>query len=413
MTGIDLINSMGMIDDRFIEEADAYKPKETGMSRKNRAWVLVAASLISALTILLVGIYAGQQENENVVDISVYQINIEDYEIENQILLAYTGNDSIVPIPNEVRVISSDAFGTNNNIKTIVIGANVEQIESGAFLKLKSLEEFLVDENNEYFKVVDGFLIKNDGTLVLSDVGEYGDDRTSDDILYYVNNFIAKNKKHLELFKKIELGSALLGITCEYSEESEEISIYASALEVFGQNVIFDEKQYKINGNQKFQCFETDKYFLLSSKRSDGLESDVFIIYNGGYVRHSGYDGEYDYWGNKAGTYTESVITFYKDNGKLYYHRIPEKFYKNVDQVKGIIMDKCVARDEFYKEVGTVDIIDGKISFMSLEVYTIEQFIDVEKEYKLWCETLKGYISDGLSLDDYLTQNSQKYERAK
>ena len=413
MTGIDLINSMGMIDDRFIEQADAYKPKEIGKSRKNRAWVLVAASLISALTILLVGIYAGQQENENVVDISVYQINIEDYEIENHILLAYTGNDSIVPIPNEVRVISSDAFGTNNNIKTIVIGANVEQIESGAFLKLKSLEEFLVDENNEYFKVVDGFLIKNDGTLVLSDVGEYGDDRTSDDILYYVNNFIAKNKKHLELFKKIELGSALLGITCEYSEESEEISIYASALEVFGQNVIFDEKQYKINGNQKFQCFETDKYFLLSSKRSDGLESDVFIIYNGGYVRHSGYDGEYDYWGNKAGTYTESVITFYKDNGKLYYHRIPEKFYKNVDQVKGIIMDKCVARDEFYKEVGTVDIIDGKISFMSLEVYTIEQFIDVEKEYKLWCETLKGYISDGLSLDDYLTQNSQKYERAK
>lgn len=413
MTGIDLINSMGMIDDRFIEEADAYKPKEIGKSRKNRAWVLVAASLISALTILLVGIYAGQQENENVVDISYYQINIEDYEIENHILLAYTGNDSIVPIPNEVRVISSDAFGTNNNIKTIVIGANVEQIESGAFLKLKSLEEFLVDENNEYFKVVDGFLIKNDGTLVLSDVGEYGDDRTSDDILYYVNNFIAKNKKHLELFKKIELGSALLGITCEYSEESEEISIYASALEVFGQNVIFDEKQYKINGNQKFQCFETDKYFLLSSKRSDGLESDVFIFYNGGYVRHSGYDGEYDYWGNKAGTYTESVITFYKDNGKLYYHRIPEKFYKNVDQVKGIIMDKCVARDEFYKEVGTVDTIDGKISFMPLEVYTIEQFIDVEKEYKLWCETLKGYISDGLSLDDYLTQNSQKYERAK
>ena len=413
MTGIDLINSMGMIDDRFIEEADAYKPKEIGKSRKNRAWVLVAASLISALTILLVGIYAGQQENENVVDISVYQINIEDYEIENHILLAYTGNDSIVPIPNEVRVISSDAFGTNNNIKTIVIGANVEQIESGAFLKLKSLEEFLVDENNVYFKVVDGFLIKNDGTLVLSDVGEYGDDRTSDDILYYVNNFIAKNKKHLELFKKIELGSALLGITCEYSEESEEISIYASALEVFGQNVIFDEKQYKINGNQKFQCFETDKYFLLSSKRSDGLESDVFIFYNGGYVRHSGYDGEYDYWGNKAGTYTESVITFYKDNGKLYYHRIPEKFYKNVDQVKGIIMDKCVARDEFYKEVGTVDTIDGKISFMPLEVYTIEQFIDVEKEYKLWCETLKGYISDGLSLDDYLTQNSQKYERAK
>ena len=305
MTGIDLINSMGMIDDRFIEQADAYKPKETGMSRKNRAWVLVAASLISALTILLVGIYAGQQENENVVDISYYQINIEDYEIENQILLAYTGNDSIVPIPNEVRVISSDAFGTNNNIKTIVIGANVEQIESGAFLKLKSLEEFLVDENNEYFKVVDGFLIKNDGTLVLSDVGEYGDDRTSDDILYYVNNFIAKNKKHLELFKKIELGSALLGITCEYSEESEEISIYASALEVFGQNVIFDEKQYKINGNQKFQCFETDKYFLLSSKRSDGLESDVFIFYKGGYVRHSGYDGEYDYWGNKAGTYLQ------------------------------------------------------------------------------------------------------------
>lgn len=427
MNGNDLINAFGKIDDRFIEEAEYYNPSKIVASRKKRGFVLVAASLLTVLTIMLAVLLVGERENdnpsvntddlthstENRVNISDYQIKTEDYKIDNNVLLSYTGNESIVPIPNEVKVISSTAFGVNDNIKTIVLGANVEDIEPEAFVKLRYLKEFFVDKNNEYYQVVDGFLIKNDGTLVLADLGEYGDDRTSDDILYYVNNFIEKNKKHLDLFKKIEIGSAVLHICCEKDKESDSIRIYATALEVFGEIVSFDEKQYAINGNQKFQCFETEKYFVLKSNKNASPETDVYIFYDRGHILYSGYDGEYDYWGNKVGTYTASVITFYKEDNELYYHRIPEKFYKNVDQVVGIIMEKCVARDEFYKEIGKVDVIEGKLIFTPLKTYTIEQHIDIEKEYKLWTETVKGHIPDGLTLDEYLIWNSQRYERAK
>ena len=427
MNGIDLINAFGKIDDSFIEEADYYNPSKIAESRKKRGFILAAASLLILLTTMLTVLFVGERENdnpsvntdnltqstENRVNISDYQIKFEDYKIENNVLLSYTGKESIVPIPNEVKVISSTAFGVNDNIKTIVLGENVEDIEPEAFVKLRYLKEFFVDKNNEYYQVVDGLLVKNDGTLVLAELGEYGEDRTSDDILYYVNYFIAKNKKHLDLFKKIEIGSAVLHICCEKDKESDSIRIYATALEVFGEIVSFDEKQYAINGNQKFQCFETEKYFVLKSYSLLHDANDVYIFYDGGHILYSGYDGDYDFWGNKVGTYTASEITFYKEDNKLYYHRIPEKFYKNVDQIVGIIMDKCVARDEFYKEIGKVDVTEGKLTFAPLETYTIEQLIDIEKEYKLWSETVKGHIPDGLTLDEYLVWNSQRYERAK
>lgn len=406
LTVNDLIIAFGKIDPQYIEEADSLT-----MPRKNHFWIMVAASVFMMLSILFVGIYIGQQENESGVSVSDYPINYKDYKIENHILLSYTGNDSIVPIPNEVNIISSKAFGANSNIKTIIIGANVEKIESGAFLELNCLEEFLVDENNKYYQVVDGLLIKKDGTLVLYDIGEYGDDRTSDDILFFVNAFIIQNKEHLDLFKQVEVGDALLHITCEYSEEGKNVRIYATALEVFGERVKFKEKEYIVNGNQKFQCFETDDYFLLSSQT--GSDRDIYILYQGGHILYSENEGEYDCWGNKKGTYTQSEITFYKENGKLGYYRIPEKFYKNVDQVQGIIMDKCVAREEFYKEVGTVDIVNGEILFTAQETYTIEQCVNLEREYELWIETAKGHIPEGLSLDDYLAWNGERYERAK
>ena len=76
-------------------------------------------------------------------------------------------------------------------------------------------------------------------------------------------------------------------------------------------------------------------------------------------------------------------------------------------------MDKCVARDEFYKEVGTVDIVNGEILFTAQETYTIEQCVNLEREYELWIETAKGHIPEGLSLDDYLAWNGERYERAK
>ena len=411
----DLIKAFGYIDDQLIEEAENYK------SNNRRLVALVAASLLLLVT-LLIGTFLINKSNnptetvhltESSVNIYDYQIKRQDYIIKNSRLISYIGNESVVPIPNDVKTITSAAFGNNDHIKTIVLGENVEDIESEAFYGLSKIENFLVDDNNKHYRAIDTFLVKNDGTLVLSNLGEYGEDRTADDILYYVERLITQNTDNLKLYKKIEIGNSVLCINCEIDETNNAVKIYATELEAFGEKLNFDSKKYIINGNQKFQCFECDNYFVMKSDDLLGHQTDVYIFYNGGYFLFSGYEGEYDFWGNRTDSYNVSEITFYEEDNILYYHRIPQKSYKNVDQVRGIILEKCVSRNEFYKEFGTVEVIDGNITFSPIKSYTLDELIDLENEYSLWKETAKGHIPEGLTLDEYLEWNSGNYETAK
>ena len=415
MNGNDLINAFGHIDDQLIEETERYKPNKT------RSFILIAASLLALVT-LMIGAFLINKSNDptntqpspdGAVNISDYQIKRQDYIIENNVLISYTGNDSIVPIPNDVKTISSAAFGKNDFIKAVILGENVEQIESETFWELTSIEKIFVDTDNKYFQAIDTFLVKNDGTLVLSNLGEYGEDRTADDVLYFVEKMIAQNTNHLELYKKIEIGNAVLNINCLWDKTNSTVKIYATGIEVYDKIFNFNNKQYLVNGNQKFQCFDCNNYFVLKSDDHISQQTDVYIFYNGGHVIFSGFDGEYDFWGNRTDSYNVSEITFYEKDNILCYHRIPQKFYKNTDQVSGIIMEKCVSRDELYKEVGTVEVIDGKLILNPTETYTVDELINLEKEYELWKETAKGHIPDGLTLDEYLEWNRGKYETAK
>ena len=79
-------------------------------------------------------------------------------------------------IPNGVKTIGSDIIAICNNIKTINIPASVEDIYGGlysesfgmnAFAWAYGLEEITVDEENPFYRAIDGVLFNKEGTTLL------------------------------------------------------------------------------------------------------------------------------------------------------------------------------------------------------------------------------------------------------
>ena len=68
------------------------------------------------------------------------------FEIKDQILLEYSGNEEYVVIPEGVTTIEKHAFESCENIKTVVIPEGVTSIKSDAFYFCKNLIIYLFDK---------------------------------------------------------------------------------------------------------------------------------------------------------------------------------------------------------------------------------------------------------------------------
>ena len=76
----------------------------------------------------------------------------QDFDIsEAGILTSYKGTDSIVEIPDTVTSIGYDAFEASpnaNNIKQVILGKAVQNIDAHAFISLTALKEIKVSKYN-------------------------------------------------------------------------------------------------------------------------------------------------------------------------------------------------------------------------------------------------------------------------
>lgn len=96
-----------------------------------------------------------------------FTITSEEFQIENGVLIKYTGNVEHVVIPDTVREIKSSAFSGNNYIKSVTIPSNVEKIGNLAFSLCNSMTVITVAEDNSTFSSVDGCLYNKDKTTLL------------------------------------------------------------------------------------------------------------------------------------------------------------------------------------------------------------------------------------------------------
>ena len=76
-----------------------------------------------------------------------------------ELALSYCESLADVNLSEGVTSIGNSEFSGCESLKTIHLPSTIEEIEWGAFMDCEKLEEITVDENNPYFKTVDGALI--------------------------------------------------------------------------------------------------------------------------------------------------------------------------------------------------------------------------------------------------------------
>ena len=328
--------------------------------------------------------------------------------IENGALLYYTGDDAEVTIPDSVTAIAQTAFSEATDISRLTIGSNVENIEIFALAPLIGKAEIQISPDNLYYEMIEGVVVRKDGTAIIldaigTDAGHNADMRMSD-----VSDAMAKKgyspkvedpnlfNVEFEGLERMEVGNA-----CIKTKAVDE-GLAVESVTVFGRTVNFEDGFLMVTGNRKFQAFEAQGGFVIAS--IGGGWGRTCLIFPEDCITVE------TPMKNAEDIYSCSVIRFYKEEDRICYERIPEK-YDNIQAVGGIL-EYCVSKDELFRETGTIALDDGKIDYLPQKKETVSDAVDLEHEFALWCNTM-GMNPSKITMDEYLQENSRIYSRAE
>ena len=325
--------------------------------------------------------------------------------IEDGTLLYYTGDDAEVTIPDSVTAIAQTAFLEATDISRLTIGSNVENIEIFALAPLIGKAEIQISPDNLYYEMIEGVVVRKDGTAIIldaigTDAGHNADRRMGD-----VSDVMAKKgyspkvedpnlcNVEFEGLERMEVGNACIKVDEGLAVES---------VTVFGRTVNFEDGFLMVTGNRKFQAFEAQGGFVIAS--IGGGWGRTCLIFPEDCITVE------TPMKNAEDIYSCSVIRFYKEEDRICYERIPEK-YDNIQAVGGIL-EYCVSKDELFRETGTIALDDGKIDYIPQKKETVSDAVDLEHEFALWCNTMRMNPSK-ITMDEYLQENSRIYSRAE
>ena len=325
--------------------------------------------------------------------------------IEDGTLLYYTGDDAEVTIPDSVTAIAQTAFLEATDISRLTIGSNVENIEIFALAPLIGKAEIQISPDNLYYEMIEGVVVRKDGTAIIldaigTDSGHNADRRMGD-----VSDVMAKKgyspkvedpnlcNVEFEGLERMEVGNACIKVDEGLAVES---------VTVFGRTVNFEDGFLMVTGNRKFQAFEAQGGFVIAS--IGGGWGRTCLIFPEDCITVE------TPMKNAEDIYSCSVIRFYKEEDRICYERIPEK-YDNIQAVGGIL-EYCVSKDELFRETGTIALDDGKIDYIPQKKETVSDAVDLEHEFALWCNTMRMNPSK-ITMDEYLQENSRIYSRAE
>lgn len=325
--------------------------------------------------------------------------------IEDGTLLYYTGDDAEVTIPDSVTAIAQTAFSEATDISRLTIGSDVENIEPLALAPLIGKAEIQISPDNLYYEMIEGVVVRKDGTAIIldaigTDSGHNADRRMGD-----VSDVMAKKgyspkvedpnlcNVEFEGLERMEVGNACIKVDEGLAVES---------VTVFGRTVNFEDGFLMVTGNRKFQAFEAQGGFVIAS--IGGGWGRTCLIFPEDCITVE------TPMKNAEDIYSCSVIRFYKEEDRICYERIPEK-YDNIQAVGGIL-EYCVSKDELFRETGTIALDDGKIDYIPQKKETVSDAVDLEHEFALWCNTMRMNPSK-ITMDEYLQENSRIYSRAE
>ena len=158
MREIDFLDAVGKVDEKYIEECISYK------SIGNIRWIKSVSAVAASFAFIIAAVLVIIHINQPVI------IDENGFYIKDGVLLSYTGENTDVTIPETVKTIADYTFFSSENaknIKTICIGANVQNIEVNAFAGLENLVDIIISANNYSFVYENGLIMSSDGSILL------------------------------------------------------------------------------------------------------------------------------------------------------------------------------------------------------------------------------------------------------
>ena len=224
---------LNKIDDEYISSC------LVPVRKKSKTRVLVISlSLALMLTVSLLGasflitdepenptsVPPESAENTQSTEVEVPLPNVEDYIVEDGVMLGYTGNDEVIMIPYEVKSISADAFAGATSVKVVYLNPNVESVDDSALTSCPNLEDVIVGENTH---------ITDYGGIIL--------DETKTKILYWNKNGIGE---------KVVVPEGVQSLPNRFLQGNEKVKelILPESLKSIGENALkFCRKLEKVD----------------------------------------------------------------------------------------------------------------------------------------------------------------------
>lgn len=415
MDNILLLESMSLIDDKYILSAEHGCEKNKIRERYVRmiggiaACVCIAVGAVFCVTHLK---DPGAPHVDPPVQTTGTDTQYEpesDFIIEDGVLIAYTGCETEVVVPDEVRIITDKSFSGKALAKTVTaihLGAAVEQIDEKAFCNLTDLESITVDENNPVYFSDKGVLIKRDGTLYYQPPKYVGEAWTIDEL---IEEMEGKNEFFNDI-SKISVGQAVIDLKfVDNGIKNCKRYCYMTSISAYGYEKVFDEPvglkimdilqfdgifimaENYYGGGDKIVCTKDGITDILEDKRIDELNPETNLMECG------------------------SAISFnYRDDGRIGYVRRPNK-YTAIQDASYLL--RCVARDELCMEKGYAIFENNEFAYYPEKVFTVSDCRDIDGEFQMFKSfDLSGWASEiqnAQTLDELIEYNKTVYARAK
>lgn len=238
-------------------------------------------------------------------------------------------------------------------------------------------------------EVSENVYVDVDGTVIIPAIGS-DDGRMADQRFSSLYNNLAGKLPCSEI-TKILVGGAVIEL---------ENNRFARSVTALGHTLEFSGEDFPVAGNFKFQAFEAGGCFVLSNNVNGHGVSYVFTEKGTTEIQTPLDDGKDEG--------SSSVGRFYADGNNLCYIRFPRKF--SGTQVVGQWMEQCVSREEFFSETGTITFDGNRLSAHPDETKRLCDVLDVDELFSQWRNTAN--LDPALTLDEFLSQNASKYQRA-
>ena len=402
MKNFELLKAITSIDDSYVEDALKYKCKKAIIYKQ----VIAFASAVACMCIVLFGaIFAYEHfATKPTPDIT------SDFVIENGTLVAYTGSETEITLPDEVITIASNAFSSAENanyITSISLNSSVSSIDEKAFSGLSSLNNVTVPESNSNFIFTDGVLMATDGSIHFSTTAE-----NAIDVQKFVETLYAMESSVDFIGKRTEFVFGELTVVAQniiYEYDPYETRFVIESFSVFGQTFNLSDSQYDsslsdgvIERNAGLNLILTDDVFVYSKTRSPLgyyliiTEDTVYEYANLTEILPGSEEAK-----NNPTWYNDRIYRFDIDeSGRLWYICQPRKYLQTqqfFDQIR-----YCVSLDEIAMEEGYVTFVDGAPVYYPEKTHTANEVYDIEGIFNDWYTRV---TTDENITDDYFTLN--------